>query len=272
MTPEDKEKLNEEGYIWDIENESTSSECARRCGYRYTVVADDTIYMIGERFKISWRELAEINGIQSPYTIYPGQVITIPIVIHHVRRGESLWSIAHAYNIPWQSLADANRIRYPYSVSPGQCIAIPGKRCEPVPPIPTHPPVPPVPPPRPRRIPCGLLYIVRAGDTVSSLASFFNVRNEDIIQANGLLPPFVIFVDQELLIPVTPRLYRVVVGDTLAALARRFGTTVEVIARVNALRPPYAIYEGLYLLIISPCRMWQERDAYHDYMENEFTY
>lgn len=41
----------------------------------YTVVGGDTLIGIGERLGVDWRELAERNGIEEPYTIYPGQKI-----------------------------------------------------------------------------------------------------------------------------------------------------------------------------------------------------
>ncbi len=44
----------------------------------YTVVAGDTLWDIGNRFGISWEELAKYNNIENPRLIYPGQVIRIP--------------------------------------------------------------------------------------------------------------------------------------------------------------------------------------------------
>ena len=42
----------------------------------YTVVGGDTLIGIGERLGVDWRELAERNGIEEPYTIHPGQKIS----------------------------------------------------------------------------------------------------------------------------------------------------------------------------------------------------
>lgn len=43
----------------------------------YTVRSGDCLSEIGERYGIDWRDIARKNGIGSPYTIYPGQVIRL---------------------------------------------------------------------------------------------------------------------------------------------------------------------------------------------------
>src|SRR5579875_118803 len=44
----------------------------------YTVVGGDTLYKIGLRFNVPWQSIAQANSIQSPYMIYPGEVLVIP--------------------------------------------------------------------------------------------------------------------------------------------------------------------------------------------------
>lgn len=55
---------------------SGSSNTART----YTVVSGDSLSRIGSKFGVSWRKIAEANGIQDPWIIRPGQVLTIPEV------------------------------------------------------------------------------------------------------------------------------------------------------------------------------------------------
>lgn len=43
----------------------------------YKVKAGDTLYSIGWRYGLDYRELAQTNGLQSPYTIYPGQKLRL---------------------------------------------------------------------------------------------------------------------------------------------------------------------------------------------------
>lgn len=43
----------------------------------YSVVKGDTLSKIGIRLDVDWKDIAAINGIKFPYTIYPGQVLRI---------------------------------------------------------------------------------------------------------------------------------------------------------------------------------------------------
>lgn len=45
---------------------------------KYTVKAGDTLSKIGQDLGVDWRQIASVNGISSPYTIYVGDQLTIP--------------------------------------------------------------------------------------------------------------------------------------------------------------------------------------------------
>ena len=44
----------------------------------YTVKAGDTLSAIGVRFKVSWKDIASLNGVKNPNLIYVGNVLKIP--------------------------------------------------------------------------------------------------------------------------------------------------------------------------------------------------
>ncbi|MEV6740463.1 peptidoglycan-binding protein [Streptomyces sp. NPDC051104] len=44
----------------------------------YTVREHDTLSAIASRLNVDWRDLAQVNGIWPPYTIYPGQKLHVP--------------------------------------------------------------------------------------------------------------------------------------------------------------------------------------------------
>jgi LysM repeat protein len=44
----------------------------------YTVQPGDTLARIASRFGLYWPDIAGANGISWPFTIYPGQVLTLP--------------------------------------------------------------------------------------------------------------------------------------------------------------------------------------------------
>jgi LysM repeat protein len=46
--------------------------------HEYKVAAGDTLSKIGEAKGIDWEDIAKINGLRDPYTIFPGQTILLP--------------------------------------------------------------------------------------------------------------------------------------------------------------------------------------------------
>ncbi|UCG23606.1 MAG: LysM peptidoglycan-binding domain-containing protein [Chloroflexota bacterium] len=99
----------------------------------YVVQPGDTLYSIGQKFGVSWVEIAEANGIVNPNLIYAGQVLKIPTsqpetppaVTHTVRQGETLYRISLQYGVHWLAIAQANQIAPPYVIYPGQVLVIP---------------------------------------------------------------------------------------------------------------------------------------------------
>lgn len=126
-------------------------------------------------------------------------------------------------------------------------------------------------------------YTVQAGDNVGRIAQVFNTSVEAILAANGLTVESIIYVNQQLTIPVnlpfvqptdvllvtpTPTVdpaaptappptpvppttgtYRVGYGENLTYIAFRFGTTVRALARLNNISNPNLIYPGQLLIV-----------------------
>lgn len=53
----------------EVQNKINSGSSSRT----YTVVSGDTLSEIGAKLGVNWKTIASMNGISSPYTIYPGQ-------------------------------------------------------------------------------------------------------------------------------------------------------------------------------------------------------
>ncbi len=94
---------------------------------RYTVAAGDSLRGIAERTGAASEAIARTNGLEPPYTIRTGQVLTIPGGRYHlVRQGESGIAIARAYGVEWSRIVAANQLSEPYVLRAGQRVVIPG--------------------------------------------------------------------------------------------------------------------------------------------------
>ena len=102
----------------------------------YAVVRGDNLSKIGAKFDVPWKEIAELNGITSPYTIYVGQKIKIPVtktsvealkeITYTVEKGDTLSGIGVKFDVPWREIAKLNNIEGPkYVIRTGQTIKIP---------------------------------------------------------------------------------------------------------------------------------------------------
>ena len=126
-------------------------------------------------------------------------------------------------------------------------------------PRPTHVPPPPPPPG------CARYHLVRAGETLYSIARLYGVSVWSIVNANRLPNPSRIYVGQWLCIPrggwppppppppppACGRYHCVVRGETLYSIGRLYGVSPWVIAAANGIYNLSRIYVGQRLFI--PC-------------------
>jgi LysM repeat protein len=97
----------------------------------YVVEGGDTLYGIGEKFKVSTDAIKYVNSLTDYSVLKPGQEITIPPVIglvHKVATGDSLQSIANKYEVPSQAIADFNYILDTSKLAVGTELVIPGAK------------------------------------------------------------------------------------------------------------------------------------------------
>jgi LysM repeat protein len=194
------------------------------CTVEYRVAAGDTLYVIARRYDSAVDAIVKANGIANPGLIVVGQLLVIPVKCagiqptsppptatspgappqptavpcgptqHIVQPGENLFRIALRYNLTYITLARLNGIVNPNLIRVGQVLTIPST-CAPSPATPV--PVQPTPVP-----PCvAQTYTVRTGDTALRIASTFGVTLTDLVRANNLYNPSLIFIGQRLVIP-----------------------------------------------------------------------
>lgn len=98
----------------------------------YTVKSGDTLSEIGQSLGVDWKEIASLNGIGSPYTIYVGQTLKVPSNgttsskrTYTIKSGDTLSGIASKYGTSVNAIASANGIADVNKIYAGQTIVIP---------------------------------------------------------------------------------------------------------------------------------------------------
>ncbi|MCX7921238.1 MAG: LysM peptidoglycan-binding domain-containing protein [Clostridia bacterium] len=150
----------------------------------YTVRPGDTLFLIAKRWDIPLDSLIAANNLTAPYSIFPGQQLSVPPGVEtvRVRSGDTVYSISRTYGISPSLIIEANRLLPPYIIQVGQLLKVP--RGNPY-------------------------YIVQPGDTLSAIAWRYNVmtggRNRfDLIQQVNSLSSTTIIPGMRLAIPYAP--------------------------------------------------------------------
>jgi len=225
----------------------------------YTVQAGDTLSGIASRYGTTFEEIASINGIANPNQIYPGEVLKIYpnetrenrntdnqnfSSTYIVKSGDTLSAIAQRFNTSVSELVELNDISNPNLIYPGEIIKIPTITNENSKSATSRQYI--------------KTYIVRSGDTLSSIAQRFNTSVRELVQLNDISNPNLIYPGQVLKIESSRNtqnndgftgLYVVQKGDTLSKIARKLNTTVDKLSQDNDLVSNDKIYENQVLRV-----------------------
>ena len=96
----------------------------------YTARPGNTLFAIAQLFGTTANDIARYNGIVYPYTIYPGQVLKIPVkevtppMYYFVRPGDTMFTIANRYALDLNQLLALNNLDDPNAIYPGQRIRL----------------------------------------------------------------------------------------------------------------------------------------------------
>ena len=161
--------------------------------FEYTVQWGDTLYTLAQRFSTTVEAIVALNGLQNASYIRVGQVLRISGTAstttppatggeYTVQPGDTLYSIARRYNTTVEAIQSANGIVNPWYIRVGQKLIIPQGS--------TTPPAT-----------GGTTYVVQPDDTLYSIAAHFGKNVWDIVVANNLADPSLIYVGQVLTIP-----------------------------------------------------------------------
>lgn len=223
-------------------------ESKRVLWQRHRVRRGETLSHIAARYGTSAYAIAQANRISLRSLIYPGQVLVIPRgrrlrgrslraerqadgrLVYTVRRGDSLSLIAALHGTSAGALARANGISTRTVIHPGDRLVIPERG-------------------RAARVTGGsngrVVYTVRRGDSLSSIAARHATSVRTLARANGISVRSVIHPGDRLVIPGGEGvaqaargrsgkiIHRVRWGETLWELARHYQVSVHDLRRAN---------------------------------------
>jgi len=200
--------------------------------FPYVIRSGDTFFSIARRFNVSVDALIQANPGVDPDALRVGQVICVPgaappqcppgSTTYTIRAGDTLFSIAQRFNTTVDRLLQLNPGIDPNNLQVGQVICVPGA-------------APPQCPPG------STTYVIRAGDTLFSIAQRFNTTVDRLLQLNPGIDPNNLRVGQIICVPTTApptcppgsTTYTIRAGDTLFSIAQRFNTTVDRLLQLN---------------------------------------
>ena len=217
-----------------------------------TVRSGETLSDIAYRYGVSIGTLMRMNGIRNPDNLQVGQSLQVPGPAvttssgsHRVKSGETLSDIAYRYGVSIGTLMRMNGIRNPDNLQVGQSLQVQS----------------------PTVTTSSGSHRVKSGETLSTIASRYQVRSRDLIALNNLRNANHINVDQTLRLPgnaVMPRPafkpvavtpirgateHTVAKGQTLTQIAKAYKLPVASLISINQLSDPNKVEVGTRLYL-----------------------
>ncbi len=94
-----------------------------------------------------------------------------------------------------------------------------------------------------------LIHVVRPGETLWQISSFYRVPVSRIVEVNELPNANLLLIGQALVIPTEDTIHTVRSGDTLWRIAQNYGVSIQSIVQANDIENPSNISPGLRLFI-----------------------
>ena len=191
----------------------------------HIVTKGESLYSIAQKYNTTLGALKSLINLKNNI-LSVGQILKLPnyinltkpasnITIYTVKRGDTLYSIAKQYDVSIDDLLEYNQL-FNTILTIGQQLVIPIED---------------------NSSDNNIVYVVKNGDTLYSIAKRYNV-DVDLLKNYNNLDDNMIAVGQKLTIPNTNEFitYYVRTNDTLESIAKRFNRDVDFIKRINNLQ------------------------------------
>ena len=250
---------------------SATSTSSTTSATTYTVKSGDTLSSIASSHNTTTAALTSLNSLANPNLIYVGQVLKLAntttastsstssaastsssAMTYTVKSGDTLSSIASSYNTTTSTLTSLNNLSNPNLIYVGQVLKVAGSSTS----VSTS-----TSSSSASQATTSGTYTVKAGDTLSSIASSYNTTTAALASANSISNANLIYVGQVLKVTgtssststttsstsSTSSSYTVKSGDSLSAIAAAHGLNWKTLAAKNNIASPYVIYVGQQL-------------------------
>lgn len=208
----------------------------------YKVQRGETLSSIAAQSKISLNALAELNKLSASKALLVGQTIKVPAGSitpenYTVQSGDSLTAIANKYDLSVTKLADLNGMNVSSGIQVGQKLKLTGE----------------VVPAATKTVKASSSkasskstekYIVKAGESLTSLAARSGVSVQELAEINDLTAKSNLRRGQSIQLPKITVQYTVKSGDSLIRLASKYGLDTQALAEMNDLKPNASLRIG----------------------------
>ncbi|MDA0663858.1 MAG: peptidoglycan DD-metalloendopeptidase family protein [Proteobacteria bacterium] len=92
----------------------------------HQVRSGETVYAVASDYRVPIRSVIELNNLQAPYVLRPGQTLRVPVSRDHiVQSGDTLYGISRTYGVAMNALVRLNDIPPPYTIVAGRSLRLP---------------------------------------------------------------------------------------------------------------------------------------------------
>lgn len=89
----------------------------------------DTVWRISQRYRLSLRDIIDLNQLQPPYRLTEGMRLKLPVPREHAAGdSDTLHNISRMYHVPISQLIRINKLQSPYHLQVGQVVRLPSAR------------------------------------------------------------------------------------------------------------------------------------------------
>ena len=224
-----------------VQIQSQSSYNTNTTASSHLVQAGETLASIAKYYGVNYKTIAILNGLSSPYTIYPSQRL---IISSYGTTPEYGGSQSIPVDLP---SAPQSQPLKSYQPSRSRATTTTGYS----------------------NTRSGSVHTVQRGETLYGIARSYGKNFKQVAAWNQIYPPYALDVGQRLRmsgsgssvsipkprVPSSSSLRKEAVshivrsGETLSDVAQRYGYSLQELARWNGIAPPYAIYANRRLRV-----------------------